>query len=220
MPVPTGEPDVVAKAYDAWAEVYDSADNATRDLDAQVLRRQPLSWDGLSVLELGCGTGKNTAWLAVRAASVLALDFSPGMLARARQRVPASHVRFVQHDIRAPWPAEDAGFERVVANLVLEHVEQLGPVFAETARVLRPEGLAYFCELHPFRQLGGGQAHFVRPETAEVVRIPAHLHDVSDYLNAGCGAGLRLVQSGDWRDADPGKPAAMPRLLSLLWRRD
>ena len=209
-------PDAVAVAYDAWSEVYDSAANRTRDLDAEVLRRQTFALAGCDVLELGCGTGKNSEWLAAGAASVLALDFSAGMLARARERVPAAHVRFVEHDLRARWPAADAAFDRVIADLVLEHVEHLPPIFAEAARVLRPGGLAFFCELHPFRQLAGGQAHFVRPRTDEVVHVPAHVHDVSDYLAAGCAAGLRLVGAGDWRDA----PGAVPRLFSTLWRRD
>ena len=211
-------PDAVAVAYDAWSEVYDSAANRTRDLDAVVLRRQSFTLAGLDVLELGCGTGKNTAWLASQAASVLALDFSAGMLARARARLPAAHVRFVEHDLRDRWPADDGAFDRVVGNLVLEHVEQLGPIFAEAARVLRPGGLAFFCELHPFRQLSGGQAHFMRPDSGEVVHVTAHVHDVADYLNAGCAAGLRLVGAGDWRDDD--ERGSVPRLLSTLWQRD
>ena len=38
-------------------------------------------------MELGCGTGKNTVWLAGRARALVALDFSDGMLTRARERL-------------------------------------------------------------------------------------------------------------------------------------
>jgi len=47
---------------------------------------------GMVVLELGPGTGKLTARLVERGAAVWALDFSAGMLARARARVPAAHL--------------------------------------------------------------------------------------------------------------------------------
>ena len=43
----------VAKSYDIWAAVYDADKNATRDLDAIVVRRAPLNFEGRDVLELG-----------------------------------------------------------------------------------------------------------------------------------------------------------------------
>src|SRR5262245_18756872 len=95
----SGDARDVANAYDRWAATYDSDVNPTRDLDAEVLRRAGPPVEGRDVLEIGCGTGKNTRWLSERARSVVALDFSAGMVARARERVPAGHVNFVHHDI-------------------------------------------------------------------------------------------------------------------------
>ncbi len=93
-------------AYEAWAATYDTQANATRDLDAAVLRAAGLSLDGQTIIEIGAGTGKNTAYLAAHASSVLSLDFSAAMLARARERVPGGHVRFVEHDVTAVlWKA-------------------------------------------------------------------------------------------------------------------
>lgn len=209
--------DDVAAAYDRWAEDYDSDVNATRDLDATVLRQQDLGLTGADVIEVGCGSGKNTVFLAAHARSVLALDFSEGMLRKARERVADGHVRFVRHDVRQPWPAPDASCDVVVANLVLEHVERLAPFFAESARVLRPGGRLFTCELHPFRQLRGGQAQFVRRDTGEVQRVAAYQHDVSHYINAGLAAGLQLVRVDDWRDRHA--PHEPPRLFSTWWRR-
>lgn len=210
-----GSPDV-AGAYDRWAASYDADDNATRDLDAEVVRRAPLVLAGRDVLELGCGTGKNTAWLAERARSVVGLDFSAGMLAMARQRVDGAHVRFVRHDVREPWPVPAGAVHVVVGNLVLEHVRELAPVYAEAARVLRPGGQLLLCELHPERQRRGGQAHFTDPATGMTVHVAAHLHTVAEYVNAGIAAGLVLRHLGEWLEA--GAPAdAPPRLLSLLF---
>jgi ubiquinone/menaquinone biosynthesis C-methylase UbiE len=209
--------DDVAAAYDQWSEDYDSVVNATRDLDATVLRRQDLGLAGADVIEVGCGSGKNTVFLAAHARSVLALDFSEGMLRKARARVADDRVRFVRHDVRERWPAPDASCDVVVADLVLEHVRHLEPFFAETARVLRPGGRLFTCELHPFRQLRGGQAQFVRGDTGEVQRVTAYRHDVSHYVNAGLTAGLQLVRVDDWRDEHA--PDEAPRLFSTSWRR-
>jgi malonyl-CoA O-methyltransferase len=211
-------PTDVSGAYDRWAASYDTDANITRDLDREVVRRTLAAVALGDVLELGCGTGKNTLWLAERARSVFALDFSGGMLARARDRVTGGHVRFVRHDVREPWPVAVASADTIIGNLVLEHVEALAPVFAEAARVLRPGGHLLFCELHPERQRRGGQAHFTDSATGEVIAVTAHRHTVSDYVNSGIAAGLTLRELGEW--LEPEAPSdAPPRLLSVLFVR-
>src|SRR5258705_5924495 len=211
----TGAPSDVADAYDRWSRQYDDDQNATRDLDAFVLRQVPLHLAGARVLEVGCGTGKNSAWLVSQARELIALDFSPGMLDVARRRVRSSAVRFVEHDITRSWPADAGSVDVVVGNLVLEHVRDLAPVFREAARVLRVGGQLYFCEVHPYRQLRGGQAHFVDVRTDETVHVAAYRHTVSEYVTQALAAGFNLRALGEWLEpgAEPGTP---PRLLSLL----
>jgi len=215
---PAPIPADVARAYDRWSASYDSDANATRDLDAAVLRKAPLRLHDSRVLELGCGTGKNTEWIARDARSVTALDFSPGMLSRARERVTTPAVRFAQHDIREPLPLESGSVDVVVGNLVLEHVDDLAPVFAEAARVLAVGGQLFFCELHPYRQLRGGQAHFADSSSGETVVVTAFRHTASEYVNSATAAGLTLVTLGEWSDENA-EPHAPPRLLSLLCER-
>jgi malonyl-CoA O-methyltransferase len=165
-------------------------------------------------------------WLAERARSLVALDFSAGMLERARTRVSAvvadrsgaAHVRFARHDVREPWPVPDAAVDTIVANLVLEHVADLGPVYAEAARTLRPGGQLLLCELHPERQRRGGQAHFTDAATGELVHVAAHRHTVAEYVNGGLAAGLVLRHLGEW--LEPDAPAdAPPRLLAIRFER-
>ena len=208
----------IAQAYDRWSRRYDDDHNATRDLDARVVRQSPLRVAGARVLELGCGTGKNSQWLATQARELVALDFSPGMLDVARRRVRAAHVRFVEHDITRPWPVEAESMDVVVGNLVLEHVRDLRPVYTEAARVLRPGGQLFVCELHPYRQLRGGQAHFEDAETEEIVPVTAFQHTVSEYVNLGVDAGLALRALGEHLE-ESASPDAAPRLLSVLFER-
>ena len=208
----------VAQAYDRWSRRYDDDHNATRDLDARVVRQSPVHFAGARVLELGCGTGKNSQWLAAQARELVALDFSPGMLDVARRRVRAAHVRFVEHDITRPWPVEPASCDVVLGNLVLEHVCDVGPIYAEAARALRPGGQLFFCELHPYRQLRGGQAHFEDTETNQIVPITAFQHTVGEYVNGGLATGFQLRMLGE--HVEENAPAdAVPRLLSVLFER-
>lgn len=208
----------VAALYNRWASSYDADKNTTRDLDAMVMRRVPVHIQDLDVLELGSGTGKNTEFLAAHARSVIAMDVSEGMIARAHQRIPTSNVKFVRHDVRDSWPVPPASVDAVVANLILEHVHDLAPVFFEAARVLRPAGQFFFCELHPYRQLAGAQAHFIDPDSGETVQITAHVHTVSEYVNGAIEAGFSLRSLGEWTEDDA--PAdSPPRLISLLLER-
>lgn len=208
----------VAAVYNRWASSYDADKNITRDLDAVVMRRVPVQIQDLDVLELGSGTGKNTEYLAAHARSVIAMDVSEGMIARAHQRIPTSNVRFIMHDVRDTWPVPPAAVDAVVANLILEHVHDLAPVFFEAARVLRPGGQFFFCELHPYRQLAGAQAHFMDPDTGETVEVAAHVHTVSEYVNGAIEAGFSLRSLGEWTEEDA-PPDSLPRLISLWLER-
>lgn len=208
----------IAAAYDRWAETYDSDSNRTRELAGEVLRSSDLPIAGRDIVEIGCGTGRNTEWLATQAASLIALDFSAEMLRRATERMQNPKVRFFQHDVRLPWPLSADSADIVIAMLILEHVEHLEPVFAEAFRVLRPNGRLFFCELHPMRQLMGGQAQFSNTQTGERERVPAFLHNVSDYVNDGLSAGFELERLDEWRDLGAACDS-IPRLLSLQFTK-
>jgi ubiquinone/menaquinone biosynthesis C-methylase UbiE len=166
---------------------------------------------GASVLELGCGSGRNTVAL-LSAAEVTAVDFSTEMLSRARARLEADNVRFVEHDLTQPLPFEDATSDLVVITLVLEHIEDIAPIYAEVARVLRNEGQALVLELHPTRQRLGKRARFRKAD--DVVSAPAFLHDVSAHVTAALDAGLTLEAL-----REHGSPDALPRIVALRLRR-
>lgn len=198
----------VRAGYESWAARYDQGENTTRNMDARALIAAALPLSGARVIEAGCGTGKNTEFIAAHASDVLALDFSPAMLAVARGKIASAHVRFAEHDITLPWPAPDGSADVVISNLVLEHIAGIAPVLQQMRRVLAPGGTAYLAELHPYRQLGGSQAKF---ETdAGIQRVEAFAHSISEYINTAIAAGFAITRLQEHADPD-----GRPRLLAL-----
>jgi len=205
----------VQDAYTDWSGTYDTDHNQTRDLDAQVTREALAARHFRSVLELSCGTGKNTALLIGIAEHVCALDFSRGMLAQARRKIQSEWVGFTAADLTRPWPCRAQTADLVLGNLVLEHIEDLSFVFGEAARVLGDGGRLFISELHPFRQYRGSRANFQRGDLN--VAIPVFVHHVSDFTGAAERSGLRLARFGEcWDDDDRTKP---PRLVTFEFEK-
>ena len=193
----------VRAGYDRWAMVYDHDANPLPALEEPHVRAALGDASGRDVLDLGCGTGRHTAWLAEAGARVTAVDFSAGMLEQARERVPTGKVRFVTHDLHEPLPFGDASFDAVVSGLVLEHLRDLSRFFAEAHRVLRPAGRAVVSAMHPAMFLRGSQARFTDPDSGEVVMPGSLPHRLGDFVMAALGAGFTLRGIGEHApDAD------------------
>ncbi len=101
---------------------------------------------GRRVLDYGCGHGMAAVVLARRGACVTAFDLSPGYLEEAGGRAAANGVRveLAQADGER-LPFADGAFDRVWGNAVLHHLD-LERAGRELFRVLRPGGVAVFCE--------------------------------------------------------------------------
>ena len=205
----------IQDAYTRWSTTYDSDRNLTRDLDRLATERTLAERNYQNILELGCGTGKNTALLNRIGRRVLALDFSPGMLRQAKTKVTSDHVFFIRTDLTKPWPAKTSSFELVACNLVLEHIEDLDPIFYQASQSLMAGGEFFVSELHPFRQYRGTQANFRNDQ--ETVEIDAFVHHLSDFTEAARASGLTLKLMKEWwHEEDLNK---LPRLVSFLFEK-
>ena len=109
----------IQKAYNEWSESYDRDENLTRDLDQKVTRDVLANLHFNSILEIGCGTGKNTSFLSQIGDQVHAVDFSQGMIEKAKEKVQAENLRFSPMDLTKKWMFEDHSFDLIVCNLVL-----------------------------------------------------------------------------------------------------
>ncbi|MGV3639990.1 MAG: class I SAM-dependent DNA methyltransferase [Adhaeribacter sp.] len=204
------------QAYNSWASQYDTNQNKTRDLEGQALRATLADLPFAHCLEIGCGTGKNTLWLMEKASKVTAVDLSEEMLAKAREKISSTQVHFIQADINASWDFGGQVYDLVSFSLVLEHIENLEPVFAQAARSLLAGGYLFLGELHPFKQYAGTKARFDTPEGRQVV--PCFNHHISDFLQAAASQGLQLVELNEFFDQD--NRMQIPRILTLLFRKN
>lgn len=207
----------IQQSYNAWAEQYDTNINKTRDLEAVALRQTLAPLKLNACLEIGCGTGKNTVWLAEKAASLTSVDFSEEMLQKAKEKVTAGHVKFIQADINKDWHfAEGAAYNLVSFSLVLEHISDIDAVFSKTVKALKPGGYVYIGELHPFKQYAGSKARFDAADGTTHV-VDCYTHHVSDFIAAAKKHGLAIEDVKEYFDEDDiTKP---PRLLVLLLKR-
>ncbi len=200
-------------SYNAWAASYDVMENKTRDLEAKVLQHTFLNPHFGNILDLGCGTGKNIEWLSKKADYVTAIDFSSKMLDKARKKVKAENVDFVEADITVDWPIKPGWANLITCSLVLEHVENLEIIFSEAGRALKRNGKLYICELHPGRQYGGSKAKF---DTLDGVLFPpAYTHHLSDFLDAAKAFKFKLIDLNEHFDEN--NRTKVPRLLTLVF---
>lgn len=178
------------EGYDLWATVYDEEDNPLVALETVEVARHLGEVAGLDVADVGCGTGRHALRLATAGAQVTALDFSDGMLAKARAKPGATSVRFIAHDLTKPFPLESAAFDRVLCCLVLDHIADLIGLFSEMRRVCRPGGFVLASVMHPAMMLRGIQARFTDPTTGRETRPASVANQISDYIMAVTRAGL------------------------------
>ncbi len=97
---------------------------------------------GMTVADVGTGTGFVAAGVAPRVDRVVAVDNSPAMLAVARKNLAGlgvSNVELVEGDVTA-LPFGDGSVEAAFANIVLHHAEDPTAMLREMARVVRPGG--------------------------------------------------------------------------------
>jgi SAM-dependent methyltransferase len=130
-----------------WAEgrfASSYASRALRPAEAIVLIRYAEALRG-PVLELGCGTGRVTTYLAARGAQVTGIDVSKEMVDRARERNPDQ--RFAVGDMRDLSRYTSTHWSAIIASFnVLDVLEDAGRrhVLAQLADMLAPDGVLYF----------------------------------------------------------------------------
>ncbi|KAH8725919.1 S-adenosyl-L-methionine-dependent methyltransferase [Phaeosphaeriaceae sp. PMI808] len=211
------------EAYDQWASIYDNDGNMLQAVDDIELTsmlpkfltqvQNSVSTSAISLIDLGCGTGRNTEKLllfeppAGRKTTVTGLDFSKGMLAIAAEKLPAFNealneprIKLMQCDCfptvnnpsASPFPSAPglAPVNAIISTLVLEHVP-LSAYFSTLSSLLLPSGLALITNMHS--EMGAkSQAGFVNEQGIKV-RGSSYAHTVQDTVDEAKRAGFDVL---------------------------
>ncbi|MDO7138268.1 class I SAM-dependent DNA methyltransferase [Algibacter lectus] len=205
----------IEQAYNIWANQYDTNENRTRDLDKKCTIETLSKYEFSNVLELGCGTGKNTEWLLAHAQQIIGLDFSEEMLNKAKEKIVDTKVTFKKADLTQNWGVDNNFFDLITCSLTLEHIENLDYIFNQAYLKLKKNGLFFISELHPFKQYSGSKARY---ETeAGTKELEVYIHHVSEYINEAKKNGLQLLELKEW--FDEGAEHGLPRLISFIFKK-
>ena len=147
---------------------------------------------GERVLELACGNGEFARRMAAVGAPVLATDFSPRMIARARAHGGEVEYRVVDATDREALLALGEGdFDAIVTNMSIMDMVEIDPMAAASARLLRPGGRFVFTTLHPGFNSGDVVRVLEQHEVdGEVVRT--YSVKVSRYLTPSRSRGVAI----------------------------
>ena len=199
--------------YNIWAYQYDNNINPTRDLDKAITKESLSNIDFFKVLELGCGSGKNTEWLITKADKLVGLDFSKNMLALARKKITSPKVTFINADLNEKWPVNNNSFDLTTINLTLEHIKILDHIFNSVFMKLDQGGKCFVCEIHPKKQLAGSKPQF--EENGTKILLDIFQHSEQEYIQSAEKAGFNLLVKEDWYDNEKD----IPRLVSFLFEK-
>ncbi len=137
------------KGLCSWAE-FNAQNEHCNGLDAHLERfmadalLQPWAPSNGKAIEIGCGTGPVTRWLAKRGFKSLGIDISKTAIAMAKEQSKGLEIRFKQADICTDLPSKPGVFDLVVDGHCLHCITQPKDrkAFLNNAyRILKPGGL-------------------------------------------------------------------------------
>jgi SAM-dependent methyltransferase len=152
------------------------------------------------VLDVGCGTGALTAWLAERfgARNVAGVDPSESFAAACRERVPGADVRVGTGEA---LPFRDRTFSAALAQLVLGFAKDAPRLAAEMRRVVRPGGIVGACMFESrgfaLTRTFFDEARKLDPAAPHDEKMPLRRAEALEALWRG--AGLSAVRMGEIR---------------------
>lgn len=204
----------IERAYNIWAKQYDTNRNRTRDLDKVATIETLSKYDFESVLELGCGTGKNTKYLLKKAKRIIGLDFSQEMLNKAKEKITVERVSFRKTDLTESWDVDNNFADLITCSLTLEHIKNLDHIFNQANLKLKKNGLFFISELHSFKQYAGTKARYETENGTQELEV--YVHHISEYMDTAKNNGFEFVEMEEWFDDNTKKE--LPRLISFVFK--
>ncbi|BDZ65031.1 class I SAM-dependent methyltransferase [Agromyces mangrovi Wang et al. 2018] len=182
-------PEQVSAMFDQVAERYDLTNDLLSLGNAPLWRiattRAIDPRPGERVLDVAAGTGTSSASIARTGASVVAADFSPGMIDVGMHRQwRHPNLSFVEADA-TNLPFHDGEFDAVTISFGLRNIVDPKAALAEFRRVTRPGGRLVVCEFShpPAKLMRTAYGIYQRTVMPALVRLTSSNDDAYEYLN-------------------------------------
>ncbi|MGB0111648.1 MAG: class I SAM-dependent methyltransferase [Ilumatobacteraceae bacterium] len=205
-----------ADFFAGYAGLARSVDGLDAAPEWPALRSMLPPIDGLDVVDLGCGYGWFARWAANEgAASVLGIDLSERMLARATTDTDDDRIAYQRADLDEVELTPDS-FDLAYSSLAFHYLTDVERLFVRVARSLRPGGRFVFSCEHPILTAPSAQAFIDGPNgrvwaldhyQVEGERVTNWLADgvvkqhrtLSTYFTALRHAGFDVTDLVEWR---------------------
>ncbi len=180
-----------------WDDYMDEGNYLQRLLISPTAERLLEIQPGQIILDIACGNGNFSRRMAVLGAQVIAFDFSPVFIERARQRSDQYGDQISYHLIDATNREQllSLGKERfnaAVCNMALMDIPEIKPLIETLPLVLRPGGRFVFSILHPcFNSIGSSK--IIEEEDHEGELITRYGIKTSSYINPTMSKGLGVI---------------------------
>lgn len=177
------------KAYDAWAESYDSDLNPHLLLEHDDFLELVDAKPKERILDAACGTGRYTEEVQLMGATVVGIDFSNRIIETAREKNPLIDYRNL--DLRKKLPFPDSHFDKITCGQALKHIRNLKFTFKEFNRLLKKDGKLIFSVTHPDMDWTN---YVMRKKVSIDLTAASDMfeHKFSDYFQAIVDSGFKI----------------------------
>jgi len=183
-----------AKAYNLWAQQYDSQPgNLMLDLDEALVANllKNTGFAQKTIVDVGCGTGRHwQKFLRKQPAKLIGFDVSSGMLDRLAEKYPQAQTHLLTNNkLRG---LADESCDIVISTLTIAHIKNAEEALTEWARVLKRGGDMFVTDYHPTALQNGGNRTF--KHNNKVVAVKNYVHAISYLQNMALKLHLTQLQ--------------------------
>ena len=185
--------------HELWAQIYDQLPNPLLSLEERELSLWLGNLNGLSVADIGSGTGR---WMrqarSLGAFSVVGIDFSLKMIAQATKK-PELRGQLILADA-SYIPLSSSGVDVIICGFVLGYLPALSVAANEFHRILKPNGSLFCSDFHPSAYQHGWKRAFKADgqsiEITSTARQQTEIEkDFGRYFNLQRQASLQLGEA-------------------------